>query len=345
MDQMKALLKTESNPVEIVTVDVPTPGPGEVLIRVKAAALCGTDLHIYNWNAWAQNAGITLPLIMGHECAGDVVALGEQVTGFDIGDRVSVETHVPCQSCYQCLNGEQHICNNLKLFGIHMNGCFAEYAVLPAIVARKLPPAIPYRIGAVMEPLGTAFRSALESHVGGANVVVLGCGPIGLFAVAAARALGAALIVATDISQDRLNIAETMGADIIVNPMEKNVTETVLARTSGFGADVIIDAAGAVPAIQEAFSYLRKGGRMTLIGLPGRAVELELGSQVVFKEAKIKGIHGRKMFDTWTRLENLLVAGRLDIDPAITHVMPLSEWKDGIDLALNGKACKVILEP
>ena len=345
MKQMQALLKTSPEKAAIDTIAIPEPGPGEVLIRVKAAALCGTDIHIYKWNAWAQNAGIDLPLVMGHECAGDVVALGPRVTGLEIGDRVSVETHVPCQKCRQCLNGEQHICNNLKLFGIHMNGCFAEYAVLPAMVARKIPPEISYHVGAVMEPLGTAFRSVLESHVGGAKVVVLGCGPIGLFTVAAARALGAASVVATDISPDRLKIAEQMGADVTVNPMESDTAEVIAGLTDGYGADVIIDAAGAVPAIQEAFSYLRKGGRMTLIGLPGKPIEVEFGSQIVFKEAKIKGIHGRKMFATWTRLENLLQAGKLIVEPAITHVMALTEWNQGIDLALKGQACKVILEP
>jgi threonine 3-dehydrogenase len=344
MNEMEALVKTTPGEAKLDTIAIPEPGPNEVLVRVKAAALCGTDLHVYKWNQWAQNAGIKLPIVMGHECCGDIVALGPNVQELKVGDKVSAETHVPCQKCYQCLNGAQHICNNLKLFGIHMNGCFAEYAVLPAYCARKIPAEISYRFGAVMEPLGTAFRSAVETQVSGANVVVLGCGPIGLFTVASADTLGAARIIATDISPSRLEIAEKMGADVILNPLQDKLAETILKLTGDYGADIIIDASGSVDAIKQAFDYLRKGGRVALIGLPDQPVELELCSQVVFKEANIIGIHGRKMFNTWTSMENLLAAGELAIEPAITHVLPLSQWEEGINLALSGEACKVIFD-
>jgi threonine 3-dehydrogenase len=345
MKRMQALVKTTPENAELQTITVPEPAENQVVVRVKAAALCGTDLHVYNWNMWARNAGIKLPLVMGHECCGDIAEVGQNVRGLQVGDKIAVETHVPCGKCYQCLNGEQHICNDLKLFSIHMNGCFAEYAVVPSVCARKIPTAIPYHFGAVMEPLGTSFRSVVETQVMGANVVVIGCGPIGLFTIASAITLGAAKVIATDVSHLRLKIAAEMGADMTLSPGRDNVVKTVLELTGQYGADVIIDASGSVDAIGQSFKYLRKGGRIALIGLPDKPLELEIGKEVVFKEATIIGIHGRKMFETWIRMENLLAAGKLNIQPAITHVLPLTQWKEGIDLALSGEACKVVYEP
>ena len=345
MNLMQALIKSAPGKTELQKIAVPVPGPCEVLVRVRAAALCGTDLHIHDWNQWAQSAGIQLPVVLGHECCGDVVSVGSAVNGIAVGDKVAAETHIPCGHCYQCLNGEQHICNNLKLFGIHTNGCFAEYAVIPAICARKIPSEVTYEIGAVLEPLGTAFRAAYESQVAGANVVVIGCGPIGLFAVASAAMMGAASIIATDISSSRLDIALKMGAATGLDSLSPALVQSVLDITGGYGADAIIDASGSVDALRQSFQYLRKGGRLTLIGLPGRPIELNLGTDVVFKEAKINGIHGRKMFETWTRMENALVSGKLAVSNAITHILPLADWQKGIDLAKSGQACKVVFRP
>ncbi|MDT8900533.1 L-threonine 3-dehydrogenase [Anaeroselena agilis] len=342
MGDMLALVKTSPTVAELVNVPIPECGPEDVLVRVRAAALCGTDLHIFAWNAWAQGAGIKLPFIMGHEFCGDVAAVGSAVKTVSIGDKVSGETHVPCGYCYQCLNGEQHICNNLRLFGVHRNGCFAEYAVIPAVCAKPIPPAITYETGSVMEPLGTALRAIVETNAAGTNVVVLGCGPIGLFAVASAACLGAAGIIAADISDARLKIAAQMGAGRTINPTNDDLAEAVLRATNGYGADIVIDASGSVAAVKQSFSYLRKGGKIALIGLPDKPIELELGKEVVFKEAKIIGIHGRKMFETWTQMENLLSTGKLLVAPAITHALPLSRWREGIELAQSGQACKVI---
>ena len=345
MGTMTAVVKRSAEQVEFAAVPIPECGPGQVLIKVRSAALCGTDMHVFEWNPWAQGAGIQFPFIMGHECCGDVVAIGEGVKGLAVGDKVAGETHVPCGECYQCRNGEQHICANLKLFGIHMNGCFAEYTVIPAVCAKKIPQEIPYDVGAVMEPLGTAVRAAHEMQVAGANVMVLGCGPIGLFAIAAAACMGSARIFATDISPARMAIAGEMGATDVLNPLNQDVKQIVLAATGGTGVDVIIEASGNVDALKGSFQYLRKGGRMALIGLPGRPIELEIGKEIVFKEAKIIGIHGRKMFETWTQMENLLASGRLKVEPALTHVMPLKDWQDGVELAKKGQACKVIYHP
>ena len=343
---MQAILKTKAGPgLELKQIAVPEPGPGEVLIKVKAAALCGTDIHIADWSLWAQNAGLKLPLVVGHECAGEVVALGSQVKDLQIGDRVASETHIPCGHCLQCQIGEQHICANLKIFGVHTDGCFAEYAVLPAICARRIPEEISFQTGAVLEPLGTAFRAVMEARVAGKPVVVLGCGPIGLFAVGAAAMMGASKVIGVDVSDFRLEAAQAMGATGILNSARDNVVEAVLELTDGYGAEAIIEASGHVGAIKQAFRYLRKGGRFGMIGLPGQHIELELGSEVVFKEAKIFGIHGRKMFDTWRCMEGALAFGKLNILPVLSHELPLAAFVEGIELAKGGLANKVILLP
>jgi len=346
MKSMFAVTKQTKSPgAEARVVAAPEPGAHDVVVKVRSAALCGTDLHIYEWNAWAQAAGLNLPFIMGHEFCGDVVAIGDQVRNVVLGDKVSGETHYPCGHCKQCLNGEQHICSRLQLFGVHMDGCFAEYALLPAICARKIPQEISYDVGAIMEPLGTAFRAAQEAHVGGANVAVIGCGPIGLFAVISAQALGAAKVFALDVAPARLELARQMGATLTLNPASVNVVEAILDETAGFGVDAIIEASGSSRAISESFRYLCKGGRVALIGLPDKPVSLELGRDVVFKEAKITGIHGRRMFETWTEMENMLAGGKLMVERALTHVLPLASWQEGIEKAKNGEACKVIYRP
>jgi threonine 3-dehydrogenase len=346
METMLAVIKeTASAGAEWKAIGVPEPGPQQVLVRIRSAALCGTDLHIYEWNQWAQSAGIKIPFIMGHEFCGDVVAVGDGVRGLAEGDKVAGETHYPCGCCKQCLNGEQHICNHLRLFGVHMNGCFAAYTCLPAICARTLPSAIPYDLGAIMEPLGTAFRAAQEVNAGGAYVAVVGCGPIGIFAIACAVAMGAAKVIALDVADNRLDLARRMGAGLTLNPARQPVIEPILDATGGYGVDAIIEASGNSQAVSQAFRFLRKGGRVALIGLPGDPVSLDLGKDIVFKEAKVVGIHGRKMFATWTAMENMLATGKLAVQPAVTHVLPLARWREGIELARTGQACKVVYHP
>ncbi len=326
-------------------VEMPVLNEGEVLIKVKAAAICGTDQHIYVWNTWAQNNNIKLPTILGHECSAEVVEVGPGVKGLKPGDYVACETHIPCGECYQCRNGEQHICGNLKLFGIHTNGCYAEYAKIPAICAVKIPESINPNVGAVLEPLGTAVRANVEVQSSGKNVAVIGCGPIGLMAVGAAKAFGAANIYAIDINDYRLGIAKEMGATEIINSSQDKAGEKLVELTNGVGVDAFIDASGNTAAILEGFKGLRKGGKVALIGLPSRPLEIDLGSQVVFKEATIIGIHGRRMFETWTTMSNLLDKGLLNIDPVITHVLKLEEFEKGFEIAQNGMGGKIILVP
>ncbi|HBD63757.1 MAG TPA: L-threonine 3-dehydrogenase [Clostridiales bacterium] len=343
---MRAVVK-ENEGIGAVLKDVEKPvlNEGEVLVKVKAAAICGTDQHIYVWNTWAQNNNIKLPTILGHECSAEVVEVGPGVKGLKPGDYVACETHIPCGECYQCKNGEQHICGNLKLFGIHTNGCYAEYAKIPAICAVKIPESINPNVGAVLEPLGTAVRANVEVQSSGKNVAVIGCGPIGLMAVGAAKAFGAASIYAIDINDYRLGIAKEMGATEIINSSLDKAGEKLVELTNGVGVDAFIDASGNTAAILEGFRGLRKGGKVALIGLPSRPLEIDLGSQVVFKEATIIGIHGRRMFETWTTMSNLLDKGLLNIDPVITHVLKLEEFEKGFEIAQNGMGGKIILVP
>ncbi|MDK2927705.1 MAG: threonine 3-dehydrogenase [Bacillota bacterium] len=343
---MLAVVKETTGPgARLAEREIPAPGPGEVVIRVRAAALCGTDIHIYEWNPWAQNAGLKLPFILGHECAGEVAAVGAGVHSLGVGDRVAVDTHIPCGTCRLCQTGRQHICQNLKLFGVHTNGCFAQYACVPAVCARRLPPEIPYEVGALFEPLGTAFRGAQATEPAGKTVAVIGCGPIGLFALASLRALGAARIIAVDVSPARLEIAQRLGADYLVNPSHNDPVAALKALTEGYGVDAFIEASGNARALRQAFQALMKGGRAALIGLPGRPIELDAGTDIVFKEATIVGIHGRLMFATWEALENLVAGGRLAVEPVITHRFPLAEFSPAIELARSAAAGKVLLDP
>jgi len=337
--------ETDNTTMRLFDVPRPEPGPGEVLVKVRAAAVCGTDLHIAQWTPWAQRAGIRLPLVMGHEFSGEVVALGPDVKGVRAGDYVAGETHVPCGQCFQCRNGLQHICGNLKLFGIHRDGCFAEYATIPAICAHRIPTTIPPNVAAMLEPLGTSVRAVLEVHPAGETVAVLGCGPIGLFAIAAAKAAGAARVIATDVREERLKLARAVGADLTLDARQVKVADVILQETGGVGVDAIVEASGSVPAIEGAWKYLRKGGKVALIGLPSDPVRVNLGPDVIFKEARIIGIHGREMFATWTRMEHMLERGMLRVDPVITHEMPLERWAEAFRLLEEGQGGKVILTP
>jgi threonine 3-dehydrogenase len=282
---------------------------------------------------------------LGHEFSGEIVETGRNVRDLASGDYIAGETHIPCGQCYQCLNGLQHICGRLQMFGIHRDGSFAEYTTIPALCARKIPASIPSKIGAILEPLGTSLRAVLELGVSGEVVVVTGCGPIGLFAIAAAKAMGVFLVLATDVRADRLDLAKRLGANAALDPTKTDVVAEVLAMTHGVGADACIDASGSEKAIQMAFKCLRKGGKVALIGLPSTPVSLNMGVDVVFKEAKIVGIHGRTMYATWTHMENMLSSGKLSVDPVVTHEMPLADCAKGMALLEEGKGGKVILVP
>ncbi len=326
-------------------IDIPTITSDEVLVKVEAAAICGTDMHIYDWNSWAQNANIKENLVMGHEFCGQVVEVGENVNNIKVGDRVVAETHIPCGTCYQCKHDLQHICVNMKIFGVHTDGCFAEYAKIPEKCAYKIDMNMDKRVGAMMEPLGVGVRAVSEMDFLGKNIVVMGCGPIGLLTITAAKTAGASKIIATDINENRLRLSKKIGADITLNPLKDNVVLNILEETNEVGTDIIIDSSGSIPAIIQSFKFLRKGGGVILASLPSEKAAIDLSVDVVFKEAKIIGIHGRKMDDTWTKMRNLINSNKLNVIEIVSHEMPLSEFESAFELLKNGEGNKIILVP
>jgi len=348
--KMKAVVKTRPEMgAELLEVEVPKIAPDQVLLKVKAASICGTDVHIYQWERWAQSrigAG-RLPQILGHEVAGEVVEIGANIRTLKPGDFISVETHIPCGHCRQCLSGQMHICQNLKIFGVDCDGCFAEYVAVPEIVAWKNDKLLPPEYAAVQEPLGNAVYCTLVEPVSGKTVLIFGDGPIALFAVGVARASGATRIVLAGMEPARLLIARSMGADLTINVLQQDAVQVIFDDTSGVGMDVVLEMAGAQKAIEQAFKCVRKGGRVSAFGIPSGPVELDWNNAVIFRGVTIYGINGRLMFDTWITVRNLLASGRLDIAPVITHKLPLSEFARGFDLMITSpkQSGKVVLFP
>ena len=344
---MRALVK--ANPAagaELRDVPVPVPGDGELLIQVEAASLCGTDLHIYNWDEWAQNRlGNGLPRIFGHEMAGRVVAHGPNVRGrgeIPLGTLVAAETHLVDQSCYQCRTGREHVCANLRILGVDMDGAFAQYIALPAHNAWPSEGLSP-EIAAIQEPMGNAVHAAFVEELAGQTVVVTGCGPIGLMTVAIAKLAGAAKVFATDINPERLEIARRLGADVVINGRE-DVVGRLRELTGGVGVDVVLEMSGAEIAIRQGFEAVTNGGRVSLLGIPERPITLDLASDVIFKGLRVYGITGRKMFETWYRTQALLAQG-LDLTPIVTHRIPLRDYHQAFELLAGGHAGKVVLLP
>jgi threonine 3-dehydrogenase len=285
-------------------------------------------------------------MTMGHEFVGTVADLGPGCHLLKVGDVVSGETHIPCGQCYQCRNGMQHICSNLKLPGVHRNGSFAEYMAYPEACLVKLPPSIPVEYGALMEPLGVGVSAVENAQVAGGNVVVIGSGPIGLGVVCTAHAMGAGTITALDISEYRLTLAAKCGACYTLDPSKTDPVAFIAEKTRNVGADVIFDASGNPAAIAGAFKYLRKGGSVHLLGLPSSPTPIDLAPDVIFKEATIHGYHGRKMFQTWTRMIGLLEAKKIDLKPMISHRMPLSQAERAFEMLEKGEnASKILLIP
>ena len=346
MPKMKAVAKTKPAPgAEIIDIDIPTPGPDAVLVKVLATSICGTDLHIFQWNEWAQTRIKRIPLIMGHELCGEIVELGTNVKTLKKGDVISAETHIACGHCYLCHTGNAHICINGSIFGVDINGVFAEYAVVPASNAWVLDKKIPKDYASVMEPLGNAVHTVLAGEITGNTALVTGCGPIGLMSIAVARICGATQIFATEINGFRIDLAQKAGADVVLNPQQDRVVENILKHTNGLGVDVVLEMSGNPSAIREAFKALRPGGRYSILGIPDKPMEIDLGKDIVFKYATVQGINGRLMFSTWHKTSRFLSSGRLDLDPIITHRFPLVEFEKGMELMNSGDCGKILLYP
>jgi len=346
-DKMLAVMKKNKAPgAEIDYVEIPKIGPDMVLVKVKACSICGTDLHIYNWDNWAQNR-IKPPLVFGHECAGEVVEIGSQVKRAKVGDFVSAETHIPDQTCFQCRTGKMHICKNLKILGVDTDGAFAEYIAIPDICVWKNDPSLPPQIACIQEPFGNATYTVMESGVQGKVIAVLGDGPIGCFAVGIAKAVGAAKVFTVGEFPFRVELQKKMGADVALSIQNGSPADEIMEQTSGEGVDVVLEMTGAPKAIEDGFRILKKGGTFTAFGIPSDKILFDLNAYVIFKGSKIIGINGRLMFQTWYELSNLLNNKLVDPSPVITHKFPLKDIQKGFDALLspNKESGKVVLFP
>jgi threonine 3-dehydrogenase len=347
---MRALRKTERAAGATLTeIPVPVPGEGEVLVRVHATSICGTDLHIYDWNEWADKRIPRVPMTFGHEVAGTVETVGPEVHHLSPGTFVAAETHIGCGQCSTCRTGREHICERLHILGVDTDGAFAEYLVLPARNAWPVATGIDPHAASIMEPFGNAVHAAFGTG-GGEDiatnpVAVIGCGPIGLFAIGVVRSLGAWKVIAIEPNEHRRAMAATMGADLLVDPLSEDPVAAVLGATNGQGAEVVLEMSGNARAIDQGTRMLARGGRMSLLGLPDGAVTLDLNDQVIFKEARLQGITGREMFRTWQQTTTLLSTGRVDVAPVITHRFPLERFADAFATTASGTAGKVILSP
>jgi threonine 3-dehydrogenase len=341
---MRALAKMHAGPgVEMIERPVPVPAAGEVLLRVDAASICGTDLHLFQWDQWAAE-NLHPPRILGHELAGTVVGIGSGVTRVHEGDLVGVESHLFCWECAQCKRGEMHLCRDLQVIGVHVDGGFAEHVVIPeanAVESNGLDAAVV----ALQEPMGNAVHAAFAEPIEGRTVLVTGCGPIGLCAVGIARAAGASFVVATDTEPYRLELARTMGADLALDATDRDTERRIIEATGGEGVDVVLEMSGAVPALHQALRVITRGGRISLLGIFNGSVPLELSDQVIMQGLRLHGIFGRRVYDTWERTQALLRSGALDVTPIITHRLDLAEWPKAFELLESRHAGKVVLLP
>jgi len=340
---MRALVKERAEPgAQIREVPVPEPGPGELLIRVEAASVCGTDVHIERWDPWAQENFGPPPMIFGHEMAGTVVARGPGATRVPVGETVAVETHFVDWTCYQCRTGRAHVCQNMRILGVHRPGSFAQFVAIPEVnawVAEGLAP----EIAALQEPLGNAVHAAFVEDVAGQTAVVTGCGPIGLMSIAVLKMAGARAVYATDLNEERLDLARQMGADLALDARD-NVVERLRSETDGDGVDIVLEMSGSAAALHQGLAVVTNGGRVSLLGTHTAPATLDLSQEIIFRGVRLYGITGRRLWDTWYRTTALLEEG-LDIAPIISHRLPLSEYEQAFDLVASGHAGKIVLLP
>ena len=342
---MKALRKMRPEQgAQLEVVPVPTIGPTDVLVRVRAASICGTDLHIYAWDPWSASR-IKPPVTFGHEFCGTVEQVGEEVTAVSLGDFVSAEMHLNCGHCHQCRVGQLHLCQSLRIIGIDLDGCFAEFVRIPASNIWKVDPAIPEHYAAILDPLGNAVHTVLSGEIVGQTVAVTGCGPIGLMSIATAKACGCSTVFATEVNPHRRALALRMGATEALNPDETDVVKWVRQATGGVGVDVLLEMSGHPTAIQQGLRMLRAGGRASLLGIPSQPVTIDLVNDVIFKGATIQGIYGRRMFRTWLQMTALIKAGRLNLEPLFGERLGLDRFADAFSMMQGGLVGKILFYP
>jgi threonine 3-dehydrogenase len=338
---MHALVKARSAPgIDLQDIAKPVPGPNDVLIRVKRAAICGTDMHIYNWDAWAQKT-IPVPMAVGHEYCGEVVETGSEVSGFKAGDRVSGEGHITCGYCRNCRAGRRHLCRNTVGVGVNRPGAFAEYVVIPAFNAFKLSAAIDDEIAAILDPLGNAVHTALAFDVVGEDVLITGAGPIGIMAAAIVRFIGARNVVITDVNDYRLELARKMGATLALNVTRDKLEDAMKQLGMQEGFDVGLEMSGNAAALRDMLRTMHHGGSIAMLGIPPNEVAIDW-NEVILKGLTIKGIYGRQMFETWYKMAALLQSG-LNIRPVITHRLPYTQYQQAFDIMGRGQSGKVVM--
>ncbi len=338
---MKALAKTKSEKgIWMTQAEKPVMGHNDLLIKIRKTAICGTDMHIYNWDDWAK-ATIPVPMVVGHEYVGEVVDMGQEVRGFTVGDRVSGEGHITCGHCRNCRAGRVHLCRNTIGVGVNREGSFAEYLVIPAFNAFKIPDNISDELAAVFDPFGNAVHTALSFDLVGEDVLITGAGPIGIMAAAVAKHVGARHVVITDVNPYRLELAKKMGATRAVDVSKQKLEDVMkeLGMTEGF--DVGLEMSGVPSAFNSMLNNINNGGKIAMLGIPPSDMAVDW-NQVIFKGLVIKGIYGREMFETWYKMASLIQSG-LDISPIITHQFPIDQFQDGFDTMGSGQSGKVIL--
>ncbi len=339
---MRALVKSRPEPgLWMEDIEPPSIGPNDLRVRVRYASICGTDLHIWSWDAWAQRT-IAIPLVVGHEFEGEVVEIGSEVSGFELGDRVAVEGHVTCGHCRNCRAGRRHLCRNAVGIGVQRAGAFAEQIVVPAANAYAMPPGMPDEIGSCLDPLGNAVHSALSFDLVGEDVLITGAGPIGVMAAAVARFVGARHVVVTDTNHYRLGLARRMGATLAVDPRTTTLREVMAELGMREGYDVGLEMSGNPEALRSMLDVMNHGGRIALLGIPDREVPIDF-DKVIFRGLHLKGIYGREMFETWYRMGVMLQSG-LDITPVITHRFPAAQFADAFEVVRSGQCGKVVLD-
>lgn len=340
--KIKALskLKPEEG-IWMTEVEKPEMGHNDLLIRIKKTAICGTDVHIYNWDEWSQNT-IPVPMVVGHEYVGEVVGIGQEVRGFEIGDRVSGEGHITCGHCRNCRGGRTHLCRNTTGVGVNRTGAFSEFLVIPAFNAFKIPAEISDDLASIFDPFGNAVHTALSFDLVGEDVLITGAGPIGIMAAAVAKHVGARHVVITDVNEYRLDLARQMGVTRAVNVMEEKLEDVMadLGMTEGF--DVGLEMSGNPSAFNSMLTNMNHGGKISLLGIPPSDMAVDW-NQVIFKGLVIKGIYGREMFETWYKMASLIQSG-LDLTPIITHHFKVDDFQKGFDAMRSGLSGKVILD-
>jgi threonine 3-dehydrogenase len=341
---MMALVKPGPGPgFSLAEVPIPSIGPTDVLIAVEKAGLCGTDYHIYAWDAWAQHR-VKPPIVVGHEFMGTVAAIGDAVRSVRVGERVSAEGHIADLTCLLCRTGNAHICERVKIIGVDRDGAFAEYISIPEYNVWRLDPAIPDEYAAIFDPLGNAVHTVMAAGVSVKSVAITGVGSIGLMAIPVARAAGASFVYAIDVNPAKLELAERLGADATFLSNRPGLVDEIKRRTRGDGVDVLLEMSGSGAAIDLGLQLVRNGGTAALLGIPSDTVNLNLAERIIFKGLTVLGINGRRMFETWYQTEALVKSGRVDLRSIITHVLPFQEFDRAFELMRKGEAAKIVLD-